>query len=126
VGGTLKYLRAHPIPRLSIAGGFGKLSKLAAGHLDLHSKRSQVDPRFLAALAERAGADRAAVSDIAAAATAGAILNRAQEDGIALGGAVAAAARKACLKQAGGAFDVEILIYDRHGMPVGRAGFGAP
>ena len=26
-----------------IAGGFGKLSKLAEGHMDLHSKRSQVD-----------------------------------------------------------------------------------
>src|SRR5436305_1145516 len=29
VGGTLKYLRRHPVPRLTIAGGFGKLTKLA-------------------------------------------------------------------------------------------------
>ena len=35
VGGTLKYLRTHPVPRLTIAGGFAKLAKLAAGHLDL-------------------------------------------------------------------------------------------
>ncbi|MFX7167397.1 cobalt-precorrin-5B (C(1))-methyltransferase, partial [Acinetobacter baumannii] len=41
VGGMLKYLRRHPVPRLTIAGGFAKLSKLAAGHLDLHSGRSQ-------------------------------------------------------------------------------------
>jgi cobalt-precorrin-5B (C1)-methyltransferase len=38
-GGTLKYLRAHPVTRLTIAGGF---AKLAAGNLDLHSARSRV------------------------------------------------------------------------------------
>ncbi|NBB83064.1 MAG: cobalt-precorrin-5B (C(1))-methyltransferase, partial [Alphaproteobacteria bacterium] len=32
-GGLLKYLRKHPVPRLTLAGGFGKISKLAAGHL---------------------------------------------------------------------------------------------
>lgn len=42
-GGLLKYLRKHPIDRLTIAGGFGKLTKLAQGALDLHSGRSQVD-----------------------------------------------------------------------------------
>src|SRR5438552_2314385 len=30
VGGTLKYLRRHPVERLTIAGGFAKLAKLAA------------------------------------------------------------------------------------------------
>ena len=49
-GAVLKYLRRHPVPRLTIAGGFAKLSKLADGHLDLHSGRSQVD---LASLARR-------------------------------------------------------------------------
>ncbi|HMR61564.1 cobalt-precorrin-5B (C(1))-methyltransferase CbiD, partial [Amaricoccus sp.] len=51
-GGMLKYLRRHPIPRVTIAGGFGKLTKLAQGALDLHSSRSQVD---LTRLARRAG-----------------------------------------------------------------------
>ena len=41
-GGLLKYLRRRPLPRLTIGGGFGKLSKLAMGHMDLHSGRSQV------------------------------------------------------------------------------------
>ena len=31
VGGTLKYLRRHPIARVTLAGGFGKLAKLAGG-----------------------------------------------------------------------------------------------
>ncbi|MCH7487947.1 MAG: cobalt-precorrin-5B (C(1))-methyltransferase, partial [Proteobacteria bacterium] len=40
VGGLLKYLRRHPVPRLTLGGGFAKISKLAMGHLDLHSGRS--------------------------------------------------------------------------------------
>ena len=39
------------VDRLTVCGGFAKLSKLAAGHLDLHSARSQVDKGFLAELA---------------------------------------------------------------------------
>ena len=46
-GGMLKYLRRHPVPRLTIGGGFGKLTKLAMGHMDLHSSRSQVDMGWL-------------------------------------------------------------------------------
>ena len=42
-GGLLKYLRRHPIPKLTIGGGIGKITKLAQGARDLHSKRSQVD-----------------------------------------------------------------------------------
>jgi cobalamin biosynthesis protein CbiD len=48
VGGMLKYLRRHPVPRITVAGGFAKLAKLAAGHLDLHSARSRIDPGGIA------------------------------------------------------------------------------
>jgi cobalt-precorrin-5B (C1)-methyltransferase len=47
-GGLLKYVREHPVPRVSIGGGFGKISKLAQGAMDLHSGRSQVDFDWLA------------------------------------------------------------------------------
>lgn len=47
-GGVLKYLRSHPVQRLTIGGGFGKMVKLAQGHMDLHSDRSQVDFSWLA------------------------------------------------------------------------------
>ncbi|MEP1207325.1 MAG: cobalt-precorrin-5B (C(1))-methyltransferase [Rhizobiaceae bacterium] len=46
-GGLLKYLRKHPLPNLTIAGGFAKLTKLAQGAMDLHSGRSQVDFKWL-------------------------------------------------------------------------------
>jgi len=47
-GGLLKYLRSHPVGRVTIGGGFGKISKLGQGALDLHSGRSQVDMQWLA------------------------------------------------------------------------------
>lgn len=54
-GGLLKYLRQHPVPKVTIAGGFAKLTKLAQGHMDLHSGRSQVDFDWLASLIEADG-----------------------------------------------------------------------
>jgi len=51
VGGMLKYLRNHPVERVTIAGGFGKMTKLAQGLLDLHSRAGEVDMNFLAQLA---------------------------------------------------------------------------
>ncbi|MFO1033103.1 MAG: cobalt-precorrin-5B (C(1))-methyltransferase [Hyphomicrobiales bacterium] len=47
-GGLLKYLRTHPVPRVTIGGGFGKMVKLGQGAMDLHSGRSQVDFAWLA------------------------------------------------------------------------------
>ena len=46
-GGLLKYVREHPIARVTIGGGFGKITKLAQGAMDLHSGRSQVDFEWL-------------------------------------------------------------------------------
>ncbi|WP_306152595.1 cobalt-precorrin-5B (C(1))-methyltransferase [Roseovarius sp. MMSF_3281] len=50
VGGLLKYLAKHPVPRMTIGGGIGKMTKLAQGARDLHSGRSQVDFDALAAV----------------------------------------------------------------------------
>jgi len=47
-GGLLKYIRKHPVERLTIGGGIGKITKLAQGAIDLHSSRSQVDFHALA------------------------------------------------------------------------------
>lgn len=120
-GGLLKYVRDHPIPKVTIAGGFGKLSKLADGHLDLHSKRSQVSPGFLASLAADAGADGDLRGAIEAADSAGRILEIVREAGFPLVNAVAARARKVALDQLQGAGEAEVLIFDRTGALVGRA-----
>jgi cobalt-precorrin-5B (C1)-methyltransferase len=62
VGGMIKYLRAHPVPRVGIAGGIAKMTKLAQGRLDLHSRRGEVDLPDLAerVLAAGGGAELAA------------------------------------------------------------------
>ncbi len=38
-GGMAKYLRRHPVARLTVGGGLGKMTKLAQGAMDLHSGR---------------------------------------------------------------------------------------
>jgi cobalt-precorrin-5B (C1)-methyltransferase len=51
-GGMLKYLAKHPVRRVTVGGGIGKITKLAQGAIDLHSGRSQVN---FSALAEMVG-----------------------------------------------------------------------
>ena len=57
VGAVLKHLKKVPMQRLTICGGFGKVSKLAAGHKDLHSRSSSIDLAFLAGQAKLLGCD---------------------------------------------------------------------
>ncbi|MTD52707.1 cobalt-precorrin-5B (C(1))-methyltransferase [Amycolatopsis pithecellobii] len=115
-GAVLKYLRRHPVPRLTLAGGFAKFSKLAAGHLDLHSKRSQVDLRLLASLAPPIG------EQILAANTALHALELAQAAELPLGDLVAAKALATAADVLGPApVEVDVLVIDRAGTIVGRA-----
>ncbi|MFI6864250.1 cobalt-precorrin-5B (C(1))-methyltransferase [Streptomyces sp. NPDC050421] len=122
-GAVLKYVRRHPVERLTVCGGFAKLSKLAAGHLDLHSGRSQVDPSFLAALALRGGADEALAAEVAAANTGLAALRSCLTRGVPLGDLVASAARDEALSVLRGApVAVDVICIDRAGAVVGRSG----
>ena len=117
-GGMLKYLRAHPVPRVYVGGGFAKMTKLAQGALDLHSSRSRVDFGRLAMLASSAGANEDACTRIRRAGTAAEAL--ALAPGIPLGEAVAREARGvAC--EAAGSDGVGVLVFDRAGNLVGRA-----
>jgi cobalt-precorrin-5B (C1)-methyltransferase len=122
-GAVLKYLRRHPVERLTIAGGFAKLSKLAAGHLDLHSARSQVDKGFLARLARTGGADDDLTAAVAAANTGLEAVRLCSARGVPLGDLVAAAARdtaRGVLREA--AVAVDVICIDRAGTIVGRVG----
>jgi cobalt-precorrin-5B (C1)-methyltransferase len=122
-GGMLKYLKRHPVPRLTIAGGFAKLTKLAQGHLDLHSGRAQVDLGWLAGIAAEIGAGSALTAEIAAGNTGLAALRLAQAAGLPLADAIAARARATAVATLDGAeIAVDILVVDREGNPVGRAG----
>ncbi|MFG3527202.1 cobalt-precorrin-5B (C(1))-methyltransferase [Streptomyces sp. NPDC047917] len=121
-GAVLKYVRRHPVDRLTVCGGFAKLSKLAAGHLDLHSARSQVDKPFLAGLARLGGADEALAAEVAAANTGLAALRSCLARGVPLGDLVAVAARDEALSVLRGApVAVDVICIDRAGTVVGRS-----
>lgn len=122
VGGMLKYLRHHPIARVTIAGGFAKLSKLAAGAMDLHSKRSQVDLPWLAGHLRALGHPDAAIADAETAHTALEVLELAQAAKVPLGNAIATAARTVAAEVLGDApVQLDVLVFDRTGRLVGCA-----
>ena len=123
IGGTLKYLRRHPVARLSLAGGFGKMSKLAAGHLDVHSKRCRVDMAFLARLMLECGAAAELVEQTRAAPTALEVWRLAAAAGLPLADKVAAHARAVALASLKGApVALEVLVSSREGKLIGFAG----
>ncbi|MEO0637493.1 MAG: cobalt-precorrin-5B (C(1))-methyltransferase [Pseudomonadota bacterium] len=128
-GGLLKYLRAHPVPKITIAGGFAKLTKLAQGAMDLHSSRSQVDFEFLAGtqtIAEKR------LSQLALGAnTAMEVLQiaQAQDVGQALASEIAQLAqanafRIAQSRDGDSEIAVEIIVTDRAGNILAQTGFG--
>jgi cobalt-precorrin-5B (C1)-methyltransferase len=124
VGGMLKYLRRHPLPRVTIAGGVGKMTKLAQGLTDLHSKRGVVDLLALAGFAEAAGGSAELRGRIKAANNAAEAFALARAEGIALGDAVAHAAQITAAGIVEGAgIAIEIVLFDRDQILAGRAPF---
>ena len=119
-GGMLKYLRRHPVAHVTIAGGFAKLCKLAAGAMDLHSKRSQVDLPGLAGHLRALGADDALAARAARANTALEVLEMAQASEIPLGNHMAAEARRVAADVLDGApIVLDVLMFDRKGVLAG-------
>jgi cobalt-precorrin-5B (C1)-methyltransferase len=126
VGGMLKYVRTHPVPRVTIAGGVAKMTKLAQGLLDLHSKRGTVDLATLARFAEAAGGSAALRERIVAANTTAEAFTLAEAEGVALGDVVARAAQATTARVVEGRdIAIEIAVFDRHGHLVGRAPFAS-
>jgi cobalt-precorrin-5B (C1)-methyltransferase len=124
VGGMLKYLRRHRVPRVTIAGGVAKMTKLAQGLTDLHSKRGAVDLAELANIAAAAGGSAQLCERIIAANTTAEAFAHAQAEGIALGDMVAQAARETAAKVVTGHdIAIEIVVFDREQNLVGRAPF---
>ncbi len=119
-GGMLKYLRDHPVPRVTVAGGFAKMVKLAQGHMDLHSSRSQVDFGKLAAWLTELGATKQTVEAARAANTAAQVLELAGD--LPLGDLVARRAREVAMAMLAGGVDLDFLVVDRAGRIVGKAG----
>jgi cobalt-precorrin-5B (C1)-methyltransferase len=123
VGAVLKYLHKAPVEKLSLAGGFGKISKLAAGHLDLHSRASRIDFAWLAQQAGSLGADTPLRRAIQTANTSQYALALAQAAGLGLGDWICQLARGQALHYVPATVAIEVWAVDRQGQAIGHAGF---
>ncbi|GKY87902.1 cobalt-precorrin-5B (C(1))-methyltransferase [Sinisalibacter aestuarii] len=110
-GGMLKYLAKHPVARVTIGGGLGKLTKLGQGAVDLHSGRSQVD---FARLADLVGVPQVAGCNT--------VLEAYGIVGKPLAEAVAAQALAAVRERFGTAMDFDVVAVSREGAVIARAG----
>jgi len=120
-GGVLKYLRDHPVNRLTVAGGLAKIAKLAQGRMDLHSRRGMADMSHLAAMAVDAGLVQLADA-IAAAPTVAEAFLLAGPYARMLGDHVAHVAQDVALGVVGtSGVAVDVIIFDRAGLLVGQS-----
>ena len=124
VGGMIKYLRTHPVARVSIAGGPGKMAKLAQGKLDLHSRRGAVDFAALALVVREAGGGAALADAIGGANTALHAFELAAGAGFDLPALIARAAWANAARAFGESdAELEIVVVSREGGVMASTGF---
>ncbi len=122
VGGMLKYLRRHPVARVTVAGGMAKMTKLGQGLLDLHSRRGEVDLPWLSRIAIAAGGNAELAARIVASNTAMEAFGHAKAEEIDLAAGVAAAAWRTAAQALGARMDLDVVIFDRTGRLLARHG----
>jgi cobalt-precorrin-5B (C1)-methyltransferase len=126
VGGMLKYIRDHPVPRVTVAGGVAKMTKLAQGLLDVHSKRGMADLDALALVAAEAGASPDLARRIRSSNTVAEAFAAAAAEGVPVGDAIAAAAwTTAAAVLEGTNIELEVLVFNREGELMGHSPFAA-
>lgn len=115
VGAVLKHLKKAPLQKLSLCGGFGKMTKLANGHLDLNSRASSINFEHLAQLAKEVGADTALADYILACNTSVQALKACQEKDIDLATRVCQAALAKARSIVPAEVEIEVWAIDRKG-----------
>jgi cobalt-precorrin-5B (C1)-methyltransferase len=120
-GAVLKHLKKSPVKRVSICGGFGKISKLADGHMDLHSDRSSINLINLAQIAHQLGADGDLVMAIKACNTSLEALGLCQQQNIDLASAVCQNALAFAQEVVPNTVQLEVFAVDRQGKILGTA-----
>ena len=120
-GGMLKYLKAHPVPQVTVGGGFAKMTKLSQGLLDLHSRRGDVDRNVLAHKISELGGDKAFVEAMRHANTAHYVLDECRKRGIDIAQRIADDAWMTAAKAlAGSGSRLDVVIVDRSGAVIAR------
>jgi cobalt-precorrin-5B (C1)-methyltransferase len=133
VGAVLKHLKNNrerlALDKLSICGGFGKMTKLAQGHLDLHSKASSIDLDFLADQVAELCSDESNVNELVAqvknANTSIEVLKLCQQHepalGLALGNNICQKALAVARKIVPKHIELEVWAINRQSLIVGKA-----
>ncbi len=116
VGGMMKYIRNHPVSRVTIAGGFAKMTKLAQGLLDLHSRAGSVDLEFMAKLLADIDAPHSIIDQVKTANTAKHALEIAESYAPALAARIAGLAWETAAKPIkGSGIVLDVIVFDREG-----------
>lgn len=118
---SFKYLRRHGVGRLTVAGGFAKLAKLAAGAGDLHSSRSPIAKAWLIEALAGLGAEAAVLEAARRSTTANHILELAEAAKLPLAQRVAEGAHAVVRAQLPERTALAVRVVDRQGRIVGRA-----
>ena len=127
VGGTLNYLRKHPVPRVTIAGGIAKITKLAQGMLNLHSARGRVELGALADIARECAGPEDLAHRILGANTTPVAFDFASAEGVELGNAVAERAWDVAAEVLMATdIELDVVIFDREGKLAGRSHAAPP
>ncbi len=121
VGAVLKHIRHAPVAKLSLIGGFGKFSKLANGHMDLHSRSSSIDLEELADKAAVAGANKGLCEQIRISNTSLQALKLCQKHNIPLGNIICEHARSVAAAIIPATVQIEVWAIDKQGEVVGHA-----
>ncbi|EDM66068.1 cobalamin biosynthesis protein CbiD [Moritella sp. PE36] len=121
VGAVIKHLKKVPVSKLSICGGFGKISKLAMGKWNLHSKVSAIDLPFLAELAQQQGASPELMTLMVNSNTSIEALNHCYTHKIDLATAVCQAAFTQVRSKIPAHTELEIWVINRQGDLIGFA-----
>ena len=133
VGAVLKHIKkveqadsaklnsSTQLQKLSICGGFGKISKLAQHHMDLNSRASSIDLGALAKLAASLGADNALQERMINANTSVEALSFAMSDCLPLADAICQQALDFARQYIPAHIALEVWAIDRKGQFVGKA-----
>jgi len=125
VGAVFKHLKNNrqriQLDKLSICGGFGKMTKLAQGHLDLHSKASSIDLDFLAEQVKELGASTELVEQVKSANTSIEVLKLCQLNNIDLAREICQQALASARKIVPDNIELEVWAINRQGLVVGKA-----
>ncbi|WP_426416912.1 cobalt-precorrin-5B (C(1))-methyltransferase [Aestuariirhabdus sp. LZHN29] len=122
VGAALKHLRHTSLKRITIAGGFGKLSKLADGHLDLHSRHSTIDLTGIAHRASTIGASALLQQQILTANSSLHALQLCQRESLPIADKICQDARQQAQRISRCTTPIDVWAFDRSGQLLGSAG----